>query len=147
MFSMQSVSLNPLTLSQTTNFRLFQMLRLCRQQFQIGRKWQNVIKKGRNTVGKGEIAGYKQFLLFPQCFQKTCSTDTSKQRLVWERVNSQISVVVCSLFEFGTVSKWYIREWVKPPLHRVWNISFSYHLLKLALHRLNDFFIELQDDL
>ena len=26
-----------------------------------------------NTVGKGEIARYEQFLLFPQCFQKTCS--------------------------------------------------------------------------
>ena len=25
-----------------------------------------------NTVGKGEIAHYEQFLLFPQCFQKTC---------------------------------------------------------------------------
>ena len=24
-----------------------------------------------NTVGKGEIARYEQFLLFPQCFQKT----------------------------------------------------------------------------
>ena len=23
-----------------------------------------------NTVGKGEIACYKQFLLFPQCFQE-----------------------------------------------------------------------------
>ena len=30
----------------------------------------------RNTVGKGEIACYKQFLLFPQCFQKTCTADT-----------------------------------------------------------------------
>ena len=29
-----------------------------------------------NTVGKGEIARYEQFLLFPQCFQKTCSADT-----------------------------------------------------------------------
>ena len=29
-----------------------------------------------NTVGKGEIAHYEQFLLFPQCFQKTCTTDT-----------------------------------------------------------------------
>ena len=27
-----------------------------------------------NTVGKGEIARYEQFLLFPQCFQKTCTT-------------------------------------------------------------------------
>ena len=25
-----------------------------------------------NTVGKGEIACYEQFLLFPQCFQKAC---------------------------------------------------------------------------
>ena len=29
-----------------------------------------------NTVGKGEIAHYEQFLLFPQCFQKTCAADT-----------------------------------------------------------------------
>ena len=28
-----------------------------------------------NTVEKGEIARYEQFLLFPQCFQKTCTTD------------------------------------------------------------------------
>ena len=29
-----------------------------------------------NTVEKGEIARYEQFLLFPQCFQKTCNADT-----------------------------------------------------------------------
>ena len=29
-----------------------------------------------NTVGKGEIAQYEQFLIFPQCFQKTCTVDT-----------------------------------------------------------------------
>ena len=29
-----------------------------------------------NTVGKGEIAHYEQFLLFPQCFQKICTADT-----------------------------------------------------------------------
>ena len=27
--------------------------------------------------------------------------------------NNHISVVVCSFFEFGTVSKWCIKEWVK----------------------------------
>ena len=27
--------------------------------------------------------------------------------------NNHISVVICSLFEFGTVSKWCFREWVK----------------------------------
>ena len=33
-------------------------------------------KRVVNTVGKGEIAHYEQFLLFPQCFQKTCAADT-----------------------------------------------------------------------
>ena len=29
-----------------------------------------------NTVRKGEIARYEQFLLFSQCFQKTCTANT-----------------------------------------------------------------------
>ena len=33
-------------------------------------------KRVENTVGKGEIAHYEQFLLFPQCFQKTGTADT-----------------------------------------------------------------------
>ena len=37
-----------------------------------GRKFS---KRVENTVGKGEIACYVQFLLFPVCFQKT-SADT-----------------------------------------------------------------------
>ena len=32
-------------------------------------------RRVENTVGKGEIARYEQFLLFPQCFQMTCSVD------------------------------------------------------------------------
>ena len=35
-----------------------------------------VSKWVENTVGKGEIARYEQFLLFPQCFQKTFTADT-----------------------------------------------------------------------
>ena len=38
-----------------------------------GRKFS---KRVENTVGKGEIARYEQFLLFPQCFQKDFTTDT-----------------------------------------------------------------------
>ena len=30
-----------------------------------------------NIVGKGEIARYEQFLLFPQCFQKLSVLDAS----------------------------------------------------------------------
>ena len=33
-------------------------------------------KQVENTVGKGEIAYYQQFLLFQQCFQKICTADT-----------------------------------------------------------------------
>ena len=33
-------------------------------------------KRMENTVGKGEIAGYEQILLFPQCFQNTGIADT-----------------------------------------------------------------------
>ena len=39
-----------------------------------------------NTVGKGEIAHYEQFLLFPECFQKACFPGASKGVIVWEWV-------------------------------------------------------------
>ena len=32
-----------------------------------------------NIVGKGEIAHYKQFILFPQCFQKQSVVDVLKR--------------------------------------------------------------------
>ena len=65
-----------LTLSQTTDFRLCQIQRVCRQQFKFDQNGRKLSKWVKNTVGKGEIARYEQFLLFPQCFLKTCSADT-----------------------------------------------------------------------
>ena len=80
-----------LTLSQTTLFRIVQIERVCRRQFQIWWKWQKVIQMGRKhcgkrrncslraispfpivfskeiIMGKEEIAHNKQFLLFPKC--------------------------------------------------------------------------------
>ena len=90
---------NSITLSQTTNFRLFQPERTAQDNFKfienIGKlsKWienfrlfqpertaqdnfkfiENIGKLSKwieNSVGKGEIARYEQFLLFPRCFQK-----------------------------------------------------------------------------
>ena len=43
-------------------------------------------KRVENTVGKGEIARYEQFLLYPQCFQKACFPGASKGVIVWEWV-------------------------------------------------------------
>ena len=75
-----------LILSQTTNFRLLQLKEFPDYNFKVdenGRKFSKWIEK---TVGKGEIACSEQFLLFPQCFQKTWTADTYKPGLVWERV-------------------------------------------------------------
>ena len=46
-------------------------------------------------MGKGEIAHYEQFLLFPQCFQKACFPGASKGVFVWEWVkcDQTISIV------------------------------------------------------
>ena len=49
------------------------------------------------------------FTFFHNVFHANCVLKTFK---------SQISVVVCSFFEFGTVSKWCIREWVKTTVLR-----------------------------
>ena len=47
------------------------------------------LSKGEeNIVGKGEIACYRQFLLFPQCFQKACFPGALKGVIVWELVKS-----------------------------------------------------------
>ena len=36
------------------------------------------LNKKKTLWEEEEIARYEQFLLFPQCFQKTCTTDTEK---------------------------------------------------------------------
>ena len=64
------------------------MKEFAENNFKFDKKWQKVIQTGRkNTVGKGEIACYEQFLLFPQCFQKACFPRASKGVIVWEWVN------------------------------------------------------------
>ena len=83
---LKQIADNILTYYQTTNFRLFQTERVCRRQFQIWRKWKKVIQTGRKHCGKGEIARYEQFLLFPQCFHKICFPEASKGVIVWEWV-------------------------------------------------------------
>ena len=55
--------------------------------FELDENGRKLSKQAENTVGKGEIAHYEQFLLFPQCFQKGCFPGTSKGVIVWEWVN------------------------------------------------------------
>ena len=49
-------------------------------------KMAEVLQMGRKHCGKRRNAHYEQFLLFPQCFQKTCTADTEKPGLVRKRV-------------------------------------------------------------
>ena len=63
------------------------------------------LSKGvENTVEKGEIARYKQFLLFPQCFLKTYTIQTCRARLVWERVKNK--TIPCHTFYGSFVHGW-----------------------------------------
>ena len=80
------------TVSKTTKFptRLLNS-EFADNNFKFAENSRKLSKSVENTVGKGEIAFYEQFLLFPQCFQKTSTADTFKPGLVWERVD----VLVC----------------------------------------------------
>ena len=51
-------------------------------------KMEELSKRVENTVRKGEIARYEQFLLFSQCFQKACFPGVSKGVIVWEWVKA-----------------------------------------------------------
>ena len=64
------------TFSQTIDFRLFQTERNAYDNFRYDKNGRKFFKQVENTVGKGEIARYEQFLFFPQCFQKTRTSDT-----------------------------------------------------------------------
>ena len=75
---------NALTHYQTTNFKLKEF---ADDNFRFDKNGRKLSKLVENTVGKGEIARYKQFLLFPQCFQKACFPGASKGVIVWEWVN------------------------------------------------------------
>ena len=73
-----------LTHYQTTNFRLFHTERVTEDNFKFDESGRELSKWVENTVGKGEIARYEQFLFFPQCFQKACFLGASKGVIVWE---------------------------------------------------------------
>ena len=48
---------------------------LADDKFNIDANARKFFKRVENTVGKGEIARFEQFLLFPLCFQKAHTAD------------------------------------------------------------------------
>ena len=56
-------------------FRLAKLKEFSDDNFKFDESEEMFSKRVENTVGKGEIARYEQFLLFQQCFLKTCNAD------------------------------------------------------------------------
>ena len=50
--------------------------------FKFDENGRKLSKWVENTVGKGEIARYEQFLLFPKCFQKAFSQGVKRYHCV-----------------------------------------------------------------
>ena len=76
-FSEVFLNSSTLTPSQTTNFLAPSKLKeVADDNYKFDENCREFSKMVENTVGKGEIARHEQFLLFPQCLQKTCTKDT-----------------------------------------------------------------------
>ena len=58
--------------------------------FSFDENGRKLSKREENTVGKGEIACYEQFLLFQLCFQNACFPGASKGVIVWEWVKAMV---------------------------------------------------------
>ena len=76
---------------QTTNLDWFKLKEFADDNLKFEENGRKLSKQVENTVGKGEIARYEQFLLFPQCFQKACFPGASKGVIVWEWVKRQLA--------------------------------------------------------
>ena len=76
------------------NLDSFKLKDFADNNFKFDENGRNFSKRVENTDGKGEIAHHEQFLLFPQCFQKTYTADTQKQELDLERVNAQLWCII-----------------------------------------------------
>ena len=70
-------------------------------------------------MGKGEIACHKQFLLFPQCFQKAHTADMQKPELVWERMKALLNIVAVRLLKPVHLSALYRRTLFTSTWHNI----------------------------
>ena len=83
------MSLDNLLLNQLPDEKILDRSKLKQSaddNFKFDENSRKFSKRVENTVSKGEVARYKQFLLFPQCFQKACLPGVSKGVIVREWV-------------------------------------------------------------
>ena len=94
-----------LTLSETTDFRLFQIQGVCSWQFQIWWKWQKVLQKGRKHSGKRRNYSLRAISPFPMVFSKDLPCRRVKTRAClgkgWKyflHKNQILSLITCMCY-------------------------------------------------
>ena len=70
-----------LTHYQTTNLDSAKLKKFADDNFKFDENGRKLSKRVENTVGKGDIARYEQFLLFPQRFKRFVSQGRQKVSL------------------------------------------------------------------
>ena len=87
-YCMQISCTNPLnSLPYVIFFQMVQIESICRRKNNMQRRnGKFFFEWVEKIVGNGENAGYQQFLLFPQCFQKAAFSGSLKVWIVWQRV-------------------------------------------------------------
>ena len=116
-----------------TNFRLVQIEMSADDNFKFDENSKKFSEWVENTVDKGEIAHYEQFLLFPQCFQKACFPGASKGVIVWEWVNIPCHKTLLGFNDFekgGLLKKKKKKQWEKMIQGRS-IFSFSYNMFSI----------------
>ena len=112
----------PLTLSQTTNFRLFQTERVCRRQFSVSRKWQKVLQQARKLNEKEKLLVTSNFSFSHSVFKRLVKQIRKTQGFL-ERVNPFPNkpwfLLVCNVSPLKTL-------WEKEKSLTMSNFSFSH---------------------
>ena len=70
--------------------------------FKFDENGRRLSRRVENTVGKGEIARYEQFLLLPQCFQKACFPGASKVSLCGNGLRQSTDLTLYQATKFYT---------------------------------------------
>ena len=67
-----------------TNLRLFET-QFADDNFKFDKNGRKLTRQVENTVEKGEITCYEQFLFFSECFQKTCENKTHENKSLFRK--------------------------------------------------------------
>ena len=100
----QALFCKGLTLSKMTNFRLYYMKEFADDNFKLDENGRKLSKWVENTAGKGEIARYEQFLLFPQHFQRLALQTRKNQGLFGKGLSKILFQSLTFLFTFPYTS-------------------------------------------